>query len=346
MTGLITTAEALSVSTTVPDSTHPVIGTHSGTFHCDEALATAMLKMTDGFRDAVVVRSREPEILAACNVVVDVGGVYDPEKLLFDHHQKEFSLTMTTPSNTYKTKLSSAGLVYLHFGQDIIRKVAPEATSAEVDVVFDSVYKSFVEHIDGIDNGVEPFSAADGGSLVKNYSISTSLSSRVGALAPQWNQPSTPADFHDAFKRAVELTGREFLDSVQYFVKAWLPARQVVQTSITDRLNVHESGTIVVFHQFCPWAEHLFQVEKEIGVEGKLLYVLFPSDGAWRVRAIGVEGSTFGMRKALPWKGLRDGDLSEACGVPGCVFVHASGFIGGNKTYEGALQMAVNAMKA
>jgi uncharacterized UPF0160 family protein len=27
-------------------------------------------------------------------------------------------------------------------------------------------------------------------------------------------------------------------------------------------------------------------------------------------------------------------------GVPGCVFVHASGFIGGNATYEGALEMA------
>lgn len=26
--------------------------------------------------------------------------------------------------------------------------------------------------------------------------------------------------------------------------------------------------------------------------------------------------------------------------MPGCVFVHASGFIGGNDTYEGALQMA------
>jgi hypothetical protein len=27
-------------------------------------------------------------------------------------------------------------------------------------------------------------------------------------------------------------------------------------------------------------------------------------------------------------------------GVPGCVFVHASGFIGGNATYEGVLEMA------
>ena len=32
------------------------------------------------------------------------------------------------------------------------------------------------------------------------------------------------------------------------------------------------------------------------------------------------------------------------CGVPGGVFVHASGFIGGNATYEGALAMARKAL--
>jgi uncharacterized UPF0160 family protein len=40
------------------------------------------------------------------------------------------------------------------------------------------------------------------------------------------------------------------------------------------------------------------------------------------------------------WRGLRDAALSEVAGVPGCVFCHASGFIGGNDTYDGALAMA------
>jgi uncharacterized UPF0160 family protein len=46
------------------------------------------------------------------------------------------------------------------------------------------------------------------------------------------------------------------------------------------------------------------------------------------------------------WKGLRDDALSAACGVPGGVFVHASGFIGGNATYEGVLEMARKAVAA
>ena len=40
------------------------------------------------------------------------------------------------------------------------------------------------------------------------------------------------------------------------------------------------------------------------------------------------------------WRGIRDEQLSELSGIPGCVFVHANGFIGGNVSYEGALKMA------
>lgn len=57
--------------------------------------------------------------------------------------------------------------------------------------------------------------------------------------------------------------------------------------------------------------------------------------------------SSFESRKALPlpWRGLRDDELSRESGIPGCVFVHMSGFIGGNQTYDGALAMARAALK-
>jgi uncharacterized UPF0160 family protein len=56
---------------------------------------------------------------------------------------------------------------------------------------------------------------------------------------------------------------------------------------------------------------------------------------------------SFENRKPLPeaWRGLRDDELSKISGVPGCVFVHAAGFIGGNKSFEGALQMAQKALE-
>lgn len=44
------------------------------------------------------------------------------------------------------------------------------------------------------------------------------------------------------------------------------------------------------------------------------------------------------------WRGLRDAELSKVSSIEGCVFAHASGFIGGNKTKEGALQMAIKSL--
>lgn len=54
------------------------IGTHSGSFHCDEALGCFLLKQTAKFADCDVVRTRDPEVLKTLDVVIDVGGVYEP----------------------------------------------------------------------------------------------------------------------------------------------------------------------------------------------------------------------------------------------------------------------------
>ena len=76
------------------DASEPVtIGTHDGAFHCDEVLACWMLKQLPQYKDASIVRTRDPAKLSACEIVVDVGAVYDPEKLRFDHHQRLVSTT-------------------------------------------------------------------------------------------------------------------------------------------------------------------------------------------------------------------------------------------------------------
>ena len=84
------------------------IGTHSGTFHCDESLACGMLKLLPRFESHSIVRSRDAAVLEQCEIVVDVGAVYDADRLRLDHHQRTFEGTL----DGYKTKLSSAGLVY------------------------------------------------------------------------------------------------------------------------------------------------------------------------------------------------------------------------------------------
>ena len=56
----------------------PRIGTHSGTFHCDEALGCFLLRQTPAFSDAEIVRTRDPKVLQDLDIVIDVGGTYEP----------------------------------------------------------------------------------------------------------------------------------------------------------------------------------------------------------------------------------------------------------------------------
>jgi hypothetical protein len=49
------------------------------------------------------------------------------------------------------------------------------------------------------------------------------------------------------------------------------------------------------------------------------------------VQAVSESAGSFKNRRDMPaaWRGLRDAKLSEVSGIPGCVFVHTGGFIGG-----------------
>lgn len=54
-------------------------------------------------------RTRDSAILDTCDIVVDVGAVFDEAKQRFDHHQRGFSEVF---GHGFETKLSSAGLIY------------------------------------------------------------------------------------------------------------------------------------------------------------------------------------------------------------------------------------------
>lgn len=93
----VTTASAVSPKRLRTENAPLVIGTHDGTFHCDELLACFMLKQLPEYQNAKIIRSRNTlELLEHCDIVVDVGGEFDHERKLYDHHQKSFQETMST----------------------------------------------------------------------------------------------------------------------------------------------------------------------------------------------------------------------------------------------------------
>ncbi len=58
----------------------------------------------------------------------------------------------------FGTKLSSAGLVYKHYGKQIIAQLLGlPMESPEVGTVYTAVYKNFIHGVDAIDNGLPPF---------------------------------------------------------------------------------------------------------------------------------------------------------------------------------------------
>lgn len=150
------------------------------------------------------------------------------------------------------------------------------------------------------------------------------------------------------FQAAIALTGAEFTSALSYLSKSWLPARALVLADLQARTQIDPSGQIMKLNSYCPWKEHLYQLEEELGIAGQVKYVLYEDEREkkWRIQAVGVAPGSFESRKALPvpWRGFRDDELSAVTGIPGGVFVHASGFIGGNATYEGALEMAKKAL--
>jgi len=328
--------------------TSKVIGTHSGTFHCDEALAVFLLRQTNAYKNAAVRRTRDPLTLSTCDIVVDVGGVYDESKQLFDHHQRGFTEDFGCG---FSTRLSSAGLVYKHFGKEIIAhriKLSPE--DPKVNLLWLKLYKEFIEAIDGIDNGIMQYPS----DIEPKYRNNTDLSSRVRALNPPWNQTVDSQAMDTRFEEASLLTGTEFLGKLDYFSDAWWPARDILLAAVlASKVEVDPSGKLILLERFLPWKEHLFELEADDHVHavhsGQAIYIVYPDDtaGQWRVQAVPLSPQSFESRKALPeaWRGLRDEKLDEVTRIEGCVFIHASGFIGGSKTKSGALLLAKTALE-
>ena len=333
----------------------PLIGTHNGHFHADEALAVYMLRTLETYMDFRLLRTRDPVLLANCHTVVDVGGEYDPARNRYDHHQRTFAATF--PSRP--TKLSSAGLVYLHFGKPIIAlHTNLDEGSEEVDILWKKVYEDFIEALDAHDNGISAYDPEETKGIKKRfYDGGIGLGSLVGDLNQNFDdeESMTPEQAQEAedkrFLTASSFMGTTFLRKLRYYHRAWLPARTLVRQTYDKRKEYDGKGRIMVFEKSCPWKDHLYTIERERPEEDKVVFVLYPESehegSKWRIQAVSLSKDSFENRLGLPgaWRGVRDDQLSEVAGIEGCIFAHASGFIGGNATKGGALEMARKTIK-
>ena len=102
------------------------------------------------------------------------------------------------------------------------------------------------------------------------YTVSTTLSNRVGYLNPAWNEPSSKDDSNERFKTALDLAGSELVQYVERLVTRWWPARSIVENAVRDRALVHPSQRIMVLPCACPWKDHIFDIEAEVSSSSEL----------------------------------------------------------------------------
>jgi uncharacterized UPF0160 family protein len=50
--------------------------------------------MLPEYSDAEIIRTRDENVLKTCDIVVDVGGKYEPSSHRYDHHQRYMSVRL------------------------------------------------------------------------------------------------------------------------------------------------------------------------------------------------------------------------------------------------------------
>lgn len=306
------------------------VATHDGYYHLDEVMAVGMLSLLKRFDlnillERKICRTRDPKVLATADIVVDVGGTYDPAAGKFDHHQAGFQAVF--PGRT-ATKLSSAGLIWLHYGKEIITDYYSAGVSPEhVDEIHNQVYDQLIVSIDANDNGVSDHDNSPKFARLPSLAKMIHILSDTDALGNCVAQDT-------AFYAAVPIT----VTTLIHYMNLIREQQELICQLTTIVSNTTKRH--IVLPRDANWRDVIHRVP---GTDS-LLYVIYPGiDGrGWKVMCVPHRGNHFSNRLPLPnaWWGLSGKNLTDACGIQSAQFVHLTGFIGGASSMEGAVQMA------
>ncbi|MCK4742237.1 MAG: MYG1 family protein, partial [Sulfuriflexus sp.] len=104
------------------------IATHNGNFHADDVFSIAALKSI--FPSFNLVRTRDLELIAKADIVLDVGGEYDPDTDRFDHHQRGGA-----GERENGIPYSSFGLIWQKYGLEICQGNQDVANAVDTGLV-------------------------------------------------------------------------------------------------------------------------------------------------------------------------------------------------------------------
>ena len=287
--------------------------THDGRFHADEIFALAVLNLI--FPDLEIVRSRDDNVIKKADIIVDVGHVYDPENLIFDHHQRSFSIKRESG-----IPYASFGLVWKQYGESL-------CGSSQTAEYIDSV---IVRAIDADDNGIEIYETK-----IEGVGFHT-LSDIIDSFVPRYvDDDKVKIGFDRALKFATTYMKRQIKLAKELFEVALPNIRKAVKNAKDPR--------ILIFDKFDKtWLNFIAGESKDA------LFAIFPTHRkTWAIRSVPKRGQKFEYSKLLPAKwGGRQKDFADISDVQDALYCHNGCFLAEANSLEGADRLAGIALES
>lgn len=288
--------------------------THSGSFHTDDvfACATLVLWLEKNNENWKIIRTRDSQIIKKGDFVVDVGGIYDEDKNLFDHHQ---SVGAGTRENGIP--YASFGLVWKKFGNEIS---GGKRVANEIDNLL-------VASVDAIDNGFDFYVKKIKG--IENFSVGNVISFLFNGEDKDQN-----------FNKAV-MFSKEILQKIIGSVKKSVERREKIEEFYKNSKNKEilvleeRASRSDVWLALCNFTEPIYIVYQGL------------NDDNWRVLANRISMDSFMSRKPFPseWGGLDREMFIKISGVSDAIFCHRSLFLAEARSREGAIKLAQKALE-
>lgn len=331
--------------------------THSGYFHADEVMGCLLIRYLKDYKNYIIIRSRNFDVIKYGDIVLDVGDIFDHEKLRYDHHQKTFTDSF---SDKFNIRLSSAGLIYKFYGKESIKNIIKswglsneylnEKENENIEFIHIRIYETLIKMIDAIDNGYEKYDKKDknGNQIIINYNNESGYCKRVHRLNINY-QKLKNFSFDENFILALNLAEEEFIESLSFICFIHMPGYIYVKNAYDNRFSFHKSGQVIYLENESPWKEHLLKIEEEHleRIENKndykpILYTISKMPGdRFVIGTVPLKLGSFAYKKGIA-KSLRgySNDTNDMIvNISDIKFIHKSGFTGGTLSLKSAIEV-------
>ena len=291
------------------------VATHSGSFHADDVFALATLSLLG--EPIEIVRTRDADAMAACDVRVDVGFADDPATGDFDHHQRGGA-----GERPNGIRYASFGLVWREYGTRL--------TGGDAAVA-DRVDRSLVQAVDANDAGQAVVAPVFDG--VRPMTVS----GVIGGLNPTWEEQLTPEEERRRFDEALALAERILEREI-----ASAAAAQRAVTLVSDAIAGAEDPRLITLDRDVPWKEVVVTTAPDA------LFMIYPKRQGWGLEAVPRALGSFENRRDLPaaWAALDGPELARLTGVEDALFAHGKRFLAVARSREGIEALAAQALAA